>query len=35
MLNRNRISEFAVTDDKAKQMVLRYIEEFEASNSAD
>ena len=35
VLSRNRISEFTVTEDQAKQMLLRYIEELEASSSAD
>jgi len=36
MLNRNRVSEFTVTDDKAKELIRRYLDEVEAaSNSAD
>jgi len=33
MLNRNRISEFTVTDDKAKDLIRRYLDELDAAKA--
>jgi hypothetical protein len=35
MLNRNRISDFKVTDEAARELLLRYIEEEERIQAAE